>query len=163
MLSVLLLFSACGLTKEYKHTANYAERMNSVAKQYDYKIQNISKSTDTYSFEMKNDKQLVELSFELRNEDQYNSFEFICINPKDYSFILKIVNEVSRKKFSEDKFYNVINNEDDFYNLDDDGNCKRNSYLFYKIEYIGISEDYCIQYYSYNVGEEILVLSGFTK
>lgn len=113
MLSVLLLFSACGLTKEYKHTANYAERMNSVAKQYDYKIQNISKSTDTYSFEMKNDKQLVELSFELRNEDQYNSFEFICINPKDYSFILKIVNEVSRKKFSEDKFYNVIQDKED--------------------------------------------------
>lgn len=159
---IVFIFSGCSISKENQSIENYLEKINYIVNDYNYNIEVVSSDNSSYSIQMKNKNQSIELKIELHENNQFNSFEIICENPTSFDEILKITNNISRKSFSEKTFHNIINTDDNFYNINENS-IDKELYQFYKIDYVGISADYCIQYYSFTTKNTVLLLSGFTK
>lgn len=165
LLLVIVFMSLSGcMNKTFNSTDQYKTMVHSFADEYNYVINNEGINTQSYSVELLKNKEKIEFSFNLRDDSQYNSFDITCINPVAFDLIIEIANDFSRKKFSENFYNDILDGDNKFFNQHDENQAFDYDYYdFYRIGYLGISEDYCLEYYSYNDGEVILSLSGFTK
>ncbi len=159
---IVLLFSGCSISKESESMDDYVKNINNIADTYNYRIENISNNGKSYSSQLINNTQTINISIELHNEKQFDYFEINCDNPIDLDEILAIVNNISRKKFSDKKVKNLLESTDKFYNVDEE-HIDNDLYNFIRVDYLGMSADYCVQYYSLNANSTVLSFSGFTK
>lgn len=163
MLCVTLIFSGCN-SKEYNTKDDYQKTLIEFGEKYGYEIADETVLSDNrYKIILSNDSESFEFSFKLGNEKQMNYFEIWCDEPVSFDVVLEIANELSKKKFSEDFYYNVIENENPFYNKDDEEHAYyKDDYDFYKYDFLGMTEDYNVSYYSIS-GHSTLSIAGFTK
>lgn len=162
---IAAVFSGCK-SKEYNTKDDYKNIITEFADKYGFEILDEKEPwTDTYEISLSNGTEIYEFSFKLGTEKQMNSFEIWCENPVSFDAFLEITNEFSKKKFSEAFYYNVINNENPFYNNDDEEHAYyKDKYDFYKSDYLGFIEaEYCIAYCSYTGYGTLLSVFGFTK
>ena len=165
LLSVATVFTGCK-SKQYNTKDDYKNTITEFAEKYGFEIVDENKLwTGTYKISLTNGTELYEFSFTLGTEKQMNQFHISCENPVSFDAFLEITNELSKKKFSEAFYYNVINNENPFYNNDDDEHAYyKDEYDFYKSDYLGINEaEYLIVYYAHTGYITCLSISGFTK
>lgn len=163
IISVILVFSGCN-HKTYNSKDDYKIKISEFAEKYGYEI--VSETmpwTDTYKIAISNGTEQFDFTFKQGTEKQMNYFEIWCENPVSFDAFLEIANELSKKKFSEEFYYNVIENENPFYNTDDEEHAYyKDDYDFYKYDFLGITEDYNVSYYSIS-GYSTLSIAGFTK
>lgn len=173
LICIATVFSGCK-GKQYNTKEDYKNTITEFAEKYGFDIVDEKKLwTDTYEMSISNGTELYEFSFTLGTEKQMNQFDISCENPVSFDIILEITNELSKKKFSEEFYYNLINNENPFYNNDDDQHTHyKDEYDFYKSDYFVIydselfsirDDNYHLAYYSYTVGFTVLSISGGTK
>lgn len=162
LLTLLIILSGCSVVKENKSPDDYAKKVSNVASLYNYKIENSSKTADSYSAKITNGVQSIDLNIKIGDKNQYDSYEIVCENPADYTEVMAITNELSKKKFTKQKVENVINNDNKFYNVNEEY-VDKSLYDFFRIDYIGNSADYCVEYSSVNELKPVLIFNGFTK
>ena len=112
------------------------------ATEYEYKIHNESKTQDGYSIVLESNNEYIEINIVLNGDKQKNFFEIYYHNPLDCYQIINMVNAISQKEFDTEFCFNVISNNDMFLGCDEQYYKKH--YDFYKLDYLGISEDYCL-------------------
>lgn len=165
LLCIAALFSGCK-SKQYNTKDDYRNTIAEFAEKYGFEILDEKGPwTDTYEISLSNGTEIYEFSFKLGTEKQLNQFDISCENPVSFDIFLEIANELSKKKFSEKFYYNVINNKNPFYNNDDEEHVHyKDEYDFYKSDYLGINEsEYRITYCSYTGYVTLLSVFGFTK
>lgn len=173
ILCIAAVFSGCS-SKQYNTKNDYKNTITEFADTHGFEIVDETEPwTDTYKISLSKGTELINFSFTVGNEKQRNHFDIDCENPVSFDIILEIANELSKKQFSEDFYYNVINNENPFYNNDDEEHAYyKDEYEFYKCDYFVIfdfgffsirDDDYFLAYYSYEGGITSLSISGFTK
>ena len=173
LLYMVTAFSGCK-SKQYNTKEDYKNTITAFAEKYGFEIVDEKKLwNDTYNVSLSNGAERYEFSFTLGTEKQMNQFCISCENPVSFDAFLEIANELSRKKFSEEFYYNLINNENPFYNNDDDQHTHyKDEYDFYKSDYFVIcdselfsirDDNYHLAYYSYTGGFTVLSISGGTK
>ena len=129
LVCIATIFFGCK-SKQYDTKEDYKNTITEFAEKYGFEIVDEKKLwTDTYKISLSNGMELYEFSFTLGAEKQKNHFHISCENPVSFDAFLEIANELSKKKFSEDFYYNVINNENPFYKNDDE------EHAYYKDEY----------------------------
>ena len=173
LLCVAAVFTGCN-SKQYNTKNDYKNTITEFADKHGFEIVDEKEPwTDTYEISLSKGTELVEFCFKLGTEKQENHFDISVENPVSFDIILEIANELSKKEFSEDFYYNVINNENPFYNNDDEEHAYyKDEYEFYKFDYYVIfdseffslrDDNYCLAYYSFPDRMTCLSVSGFTK
>lgn len=163
LLCIATVFSGCN-SKTYNTKEDYKNTITEFAEKYGYEI--VSETmpwTDDYKISISNGTEQFDFNFTLGTEKQMNYFEIWCENPVSFDAFLIIANELSKKEFSEEFYYNVINNENPFYNKDDEEHdYYKDDYDFFKYDFLGTTEDYNVIYNSVG-GLSTLSIAGFTK
>ena len=165
LICIASVFSGCK-SKQYNTKDDYKNVITEFAEKYGFEIVDEKKLwTDRYKISLSNGTELYEFSFTLGTDKQMNQFNISCENPVSFDAFLEITNELSKREFSEAFYYNIINNENPFYNNDDEEHAYyKDEYDFYKSDYLGINEaKYRITYCSYTDYVTLLSVFGFTK
>ena len=170
---IAAVFTSCN-GKQYNTKNDYKNTITEFADRHGFEIVDETEPwTDTFKISLSKGAELINFSFTVGNEKQLNRFDIACENPVSFDNILEIANELSKKEFSKDFYYNVINNENPFYNNDDEEHAYyKDEYEFYKSDYFVIfdsklfsiqDDNYYLAYYSYIGDSACLSISGFTK
>lgn len=165
ILSLVISLVSCSKTvkKKYNYIEDYRDVVYSFANNFGYEITDEKKSFDHFEVVLVSEDTIF-LQFDLGNNNQYNRFYIYCENPNSYDEILLLANKFSRKEFRETVYFELIHGKDKYSGVDEsDITYYEENYDCFRIKYLGISEDYCLEYYSYkNSNEFVISFAGFT-
>ncbi len=164
LIFVLISVSLCGCTvkKNYNSIDDYKIQISDIAAKYGFDIKKQSSSINNYVAEISDGNQYLIFSFNLGDDEQYNSFDFSCENPQNFNELLEIINCFSRKELNADKYYEVIENEQPFLNVDENY-VDKSIYSIDRLNYLDLTEDYAVEYTSTINGDTEISFAGFTK